>query len=132
MNADLDELEEKIRAAKGEEELSPQEQRKKRDRANHHMAAKAGFEFVASVFICAALGYFLDQQFDSKPLLMILFFFLGVGVGFLSLFRLSKNMGSSVGYAQLHKNVKKDVDDGLHQQKKDATSSPDFDESEQD
>lgn len=122
MASDIDELEKKIRAAKGGEELSPEEARKQRDHNNAHIAAKAGFEFAAAIFLSAALGYFIDQQFETAPLFMIMFFFLGVGAGFVSLFRMSKNMGSAVGYATLHKeqakamvkDTEKDADNGLH------------------
>lgn len=124
MSSDLDELEEKIRSARGEKPLSDAEARKKRDRANYHMAAKAGFEFALSAFFGAGLGYFIDSYFETTPLFLILFFFLGVSAGFLSLFRMSKNMGASVGYMELHKNVEKDADNGLHPDKKEAKNSP--------
>jgi len=55
-------------------------------------ALKIGTELVASVVVGATLGYILDSWFDTKPLLMIIFFFIGVAAGILNVFRSAKKM----------------------------------------
>ena len=55
-------------------------------------ALKISTELVASVVVGATLGYILDSWFDTKPLLMIIFFFIGVAAGILNVFRSAKKM----------------------------------------
>ena len=55
-------------------------------------ALKISTELVASVVVGSTLGYILDSWFDTKPLLMIIFFFIGVAAGILNVFRSAKKM----------------------------------------
>ena len=55
-------------------------------------ALKIGTELVASVVVGSTLGYILDSLFDTKPLLMMIFFFIGVAAGILNVFRADKKM----------------------------------------
>jgi len=55
-------------------------------------ALKISTELVASVVVGSTLGYILDSWFDTKPLLMIIFFFVGVAAGILNVFRSAKKM----------------------------------------
>ena len=55
-------------------------------------ALKISTELVASVFVGSTIGFLLDNWFDTKPLLMIIFFFMGVVAGIVNVFRSAKRM----------------------------------------
>lgn len=48
-------------------------------------AAAASYTLLASVLLLGALGYFLDQYFDSSPLFILLGLGLGIVIGFYEL-----------------------------------------------
>ena len=60
-------------------------------------ALKISTELVASVVVGSTIGFLLDNWFDTKPLLIICFFFMGVAAGILNVFKSAKKM---------HKNYK--------------------------
>ena len=55
-------------------------------------ALKLSTEMVAAVFVGSIIGFILDNWFDSKPWLMIIFFFVGVAAGILNVIRSAKLM----------------------------------------
>tara|TARA_Y100000590_G_scaffold295214_1_gene332814 strand:+ start:575 stop:859 length:285 start_codon:yes stop_codon:yes gene_type:complete len=55
-------------------------------------AFKISTELVAAVFIGSTIGFILDNWFDTKPLLTICFFIMGVAAGILNVFRSAKKM----------------------------------------
>ena len=55
-------------------------------------ALKISTELVASVVVGSTIGFLLDSWFDTKPLLIICFFIIGVGTGILNVFRSAKKM----------------------------------------
>ena len=55
-------------------------------------ALKISTELVASVVVGSTIGFLLDSWFDTKPMLTIAFFFLGVAAGILNVFRSAKKM----------------------------------------
>jgi len=55
-------------------------------------ALKISTELVAAVVVGSIIGFLLDNWFDTKPLLIICFFILGVVAGILNVFRSAKNM----------------------------------------
>jgi len=55
-------------------------------------AFKISTELVASVLVGSMIGFILDSWFDTKPLLTIIFFFMGVAAGILNVFKLAKKM----------------------------------------
>ena len=55
-------------------------------------AFKLGTEFVAAVAVGTIIGFILDSWFDTKPWLIIIFFFLGTAAGMLNVFRAAKRM----------------------------------------
>ena len=60
-------------------------------------ALKISTELVAAVIVGSTIGFLLDNWFDTKPLLLICFFFMGVAAGILNVFKSAKRM---------HKNYK--------------------------
>ena len=55
-------------------------------------AFKLGTELVAAVSVGTIIGFILDSWFDTKPWLIIIFFFLGTAAGMLNVFRAAKRM----------------------------------------
>ena len=55
-------------------------------------ALKISTELVASVVVGSTIGFLLDNWFDTKPLLTICFFIMGVTAGILNVFRSAKKM----------------------------------------
>ena len=55
-------------------------------------AMKIGTELVAAVVVGSTIGFLLDNWFDTKPLLTICFFIMGVAAGILNVFKSAKKM----------------------------------------
>ena len=55
-------------------------------------ALKLSTEMVAAVFVGSIIGFILDNWFDSKPWLTIIFFFAGATAGILNVIRSAKLM----------------------------------------
>ena len=55
-------------------------------------AFKLGTELVAAVIVGTIIGFILDSWFDTKPWLIIIFFFLGAAAGMLNVIRAAKRM----------------------------------------
>ena len=53
---------------------------------------KISTELVAAVVVGSTIGFLLDNWFDTKPLLTICFFIMGVAAGILNVFRSAKKM----------------------------------------
>ena len=72
----------------------------KKDKINHQGSNAASFgkamkistELVAAVVVGGTIGFILDTWFDTKPLLIIIFFFIGVVAGILNVIRSAKSM----------------------------------------
>ena len=60
--------------------------------ASFGKALKISTELVAAVVVGSIIGFLLDDWFDTKPLLTICFFFMGVAAGILNVFRSAKKM----------------------------------------
>ena len=55
-------------------------------------AFKLGTELVAAVAVGTIIGFILDSWFDTKPWLIIIFFFLGAAAGMLNVIRTANLM----------------------------------------
>ena len=55
-------------------------------------AFKLGTELVAAVAVGTIIGFILDSWFDTKPWLIIIFFFLGAAAGLLNVIRTANQM----------------------------------------
>ena len=54
------------------------------------IAMRLSSELVAAVFVASIIGYYLDKWLETKPFLLIVFFFLGAVTGILNVVRTSK------------------------------------------
>jgi ATP synthase protein I len=55
-------------------------------------AFKLGTELVSAVVVGTIIGFILDSWFDTKPWLIIFFFFLGSAAGILNVIKAAKKM----------------------------------------
>ena len=55
-------------------------------------ALKISTELVAAVVVGSIIGFLLDGWFDTKPVLTICFFIMGVAAGILNVFKSAKKM----------------------------------------
>ena len=55
-------------------------------------AFRLGTELVAAVVVGTIIGFILDTWFDTKPWLIIVFFFLGSVAGILNIIKTAKRM----------------------------------------
>ena len=55
-------------------------------------AFKLGTELVAAVAVGTIIGFILDSWFDTKPWLIIIFFFIGSAAGMLNVIKVAKRM----------------------------------------
>ena len=59
-------------------------------------ALKISTELVAAVFVGTTIGFLLDSWFDTKPLLIICFFIMGVAAGIINVFKSAKKMNKKL------------------------------------
>ena len=55
-------------------------------------AFKLGTELVSAVLVGTIIGFILDNWFDTKPWLIIIFFFLGAAAGMTNVIRTANRM----------------------------------------
>jgi len=55
-------------------------------------AFKLGTELISAVLVGTIIGFILDTWFDTKPWLIIFFFFLGSAAGILNVIKAAKKM----------------------------------------
>ena len=60
--------------------------------SNIGQAFKLSTELVAAVLVGTIIGFILDNWFDTKPWLIIIFFFFGVVAGILNVIRSAKKL----------------------------------------
>ena len=60
--------------------------------SNFGQAFKMSTELVSAVAVGTIIGFILDSWFDTKPWLIIIFFFLGAVAGMLNVIRSAKRM----------------------------------------
>ena len=60
--------------------------------SNIGQAFKLSTELVAAVLVGTIIGFILDNWFDTKPWLIIIFFFLGAAAGMLNVIRTANQM----------------------------------------
>ena len=60
--------------------------------SNIGQAFKLSTELVAAVLVGTIIGFILDNWFDTKPWLIIIFFFVGVVAGIINVIRSAKKL----------------------------------------
>jgi ATP synthase protein I len=82
--------------------------------------ARAGIELIGGMLGGGLIGYGLDYLFGTSPLFFFIFIILGVGTGFYNIYKITMNVGTSVGYK------------GLKSDQKDAKQASNFDDASSD
>ena len=109
----LDALENKLEAIRAKEKLeSSREAERMKDGENMANGIRAGAELITPILAGGLIGWGLDNWLENKPAFLIIMLVLGVITGFFNVYRISMNMGSSVGFRE------------LHQREKNATNAP--------
>lgn len=101
MNEDprLDKLSEDLKSARQEFEEDYHINPKEDENVTH--GARAGIELVGAVIGGALIGYGLDYVFKTSPAFFIIFILLGVITGFYNIYKITMNVGTSVGFKGL-------------------------------
>ena len=89
--SDLDDFKTRLKIAKSKIEKNDTSDNEKRGSFMGN-AFKLGTELVAAVAVGTIIGFILDSWFDTKPWLIITFFFLGAAAGILNVIRAAKRM----------------------------------------
>ena len=92
---DLKEISTRLKIAK-ENIKNTKKNSKSSNAASLGKALKISTELVAAVFVGSTIGFILDNWFDTKPLLIICFFFMGVAAGILNVFKSAKKMNKKL------------------------------------
>ena len=79
----------KIAKSKIKNHLNKDQEKKGKFMGN---AFKLGTELVAAVAVGTIIGFILDSWFDTKPWLIIIFFFIGSAAGMLNVIRAANKM----------------------------------------
>ena len=71
-----------------------EENSKKNDKptSNLGIAFKLSTELVVTVVVGTIIGFILDSWFDTKPWLILIFFFVGMIAGIMNVIKSAKNM----------------------------------------
>ncbi|MFN3461611.1 MAG: AtpZ/AtpI family protein [Oceanibaculum sp.] len=59
---------------------------------------RIGVEMVSALAVGLGIGWLLDAWLDTKPWLMVVFFFLGAGAGVMNVYRAFSGIGLAPGY----------------------------------
>jgi F0F1-type ATP synthase assembly protein I len=66
----------------------------------------AGMDFTAPILGGIFIGYALDKWLGTEPAFIIGMLLLGVAAGISNIYKASQNIGSAVGYSELHRREK--------------------------
>jgi len=86
----LDDLNTRLSAAR--EAGKPKQQRGLNEATTYGIATRLVAELVAGLLVGVLFGWYLDQLFDTKPWLMILFLIMGSAAGIMNVMRAAKQM----------------------------------------
>jgi ATP synthase protein I len=107
MTADLEDLGRKLDEIKAKESAKiAREAKAESDSSNMARGIRAGAELITPMIAGGLIGWGLDQWFGSKPLCLIIFLLLGVMTGFVNVWKMTQNIGSGIGYSELHRRQK--------------------------
>ena len=65
---------------------------KDNEKSSFGKAFQLSTELVSAVLVATIIGFILDNWFDTKPWLIIIFFFIGVAAGIINVIRSAKRM----------------------------------------
>lgn len=86
----MDDLNTRLSAAR--EANKPKDQRGLNEATTYGIATRLVAELIAGLLIGVLFGWYLDQLFDTKPWLMIVFLIMGSAAGIMNVMRAAKQM----------------------------------------
>tara|TARA_Y100000590_G_scaffold355146_1_gene408774 strand:- start:98 stop:388 length:291 start_codon:yes stop_codon:yes gene_type:complete len=90
--SDLEDLKTRLKIARSKLQNQNSEKANKKKGVFLGNAFKLGTELVAAVAVGTIIGFILDNWFDTKPVLIIVFFLFGATAGIMNVFRAAKRM----------------------------------------
>ena len=90
--ADFNEFKTRLKIARDKLKNNPSNLNNNGNSSFMGSAFKLGTELVAAVMVGTIIGFILDSWFDTKPWLIIIFFFLGSIAGILNVVKTAKKM----------------------------------------
>jgi len=86
-----DDLKTRLKIAKSKfKNKNPSE--KDDEKSSFGKAFQLSTELVSAVLVATIIGFILDNWFDTKPWLIIIFFFIGVAAGIMNVIKSAKKM----------------------------------------
>ena len=82
----------RLKIAKQKAKIKYNKNNKPQSKSNIGIAFKMSTELVSAVLVGTIIGFILDNWFDTKPWLILLFFFLGVIAGIYNVIRSAKKL----------------------------------------
>ena len=95
LHARLEALKAKLGEANAAEDARKTGPRGRKDDSAIGVGMRAGSELIAGVLVGGGIGYVLDAQFETSPILLIIFLMFGFGAGFWNIYRMSLGQGTS-------------------------------------
>ena len=86
-----DDLKTRLKIAKSKYKNKNQSE-KDNQKSSFGKAFQLSTELVSAVLVATIIGFILDNWFDTKPWLIIIFFFIGVAAGIINVIRSAKKM----------------------------------------
>ena len=86
-----DDLKTRLKIAKSKYKNKNQSNNDK-EKSSFGKAFQLSTELVSAVLVATIIGFILDNWFDTKPWLIIIFFFIGVAAGIINVIRSAKKM----------------------------------------
>ena len=86
-----DELKTRLKIAKSKYKNKNQSN-SENEKSSFGKAFQLSTELVSAVLVATIIGFILDNWFDTKPWLIIIFFFIGVAAGIMNVIRSAKKM----------------------------------------
>ena len=86
-----DDLKTRLKIAKSKYKNKNQSD-KENEKSSFGKAFQLSTELVSAVLVATIIGFILDNWFDTKPWLIIIFFFIGVVAGIMNVIRSAKKM----------------------------------------
>ena len=90
--ADLEKFKTRLEIAKKKLKKHSNNLNNNENGSNMGSAFKLGSELISAVAVGTIIGFILDSWFDTKPWLIIFFFFLGSAAGILNVIKVAKKM----------------------------------------
>lgn len=106
MSGDLEQLDARLNEAQKNRHKHEITEEEAKNAENMSVGLRAGAEMVAPIMAGCLIGWGLDKWLETKPWFLIAMLLLGVVTGFINVWRITQNMGSQVGYSQLHRQPK--------------------------